>query len=192
MTIRRFVKLIVFGLSLAIVSPLLLLAWLEDRTIGGEAVFSMLAQLLAIVPGPPGTYLRAAYYFATLEACSWETHVGFGSMFTHRGGSMGPRVSTGAYCVIGHACIEADVMIASHVSIPSGARQHLDESGDLTSASFYEVVTIGEKTWLGEGAIILASVGKSSIVAAGAVVTKELPDRSLIGGNPARVIRALG
>ena len=189
---RQAVKASAFGVSLLLVSPLVALAWLEKHTIRGEAVFTTFAQALAIFPGLPGSYLRGAYYFATLDRCSWETHVGFGSIFTHRGGSMGTRASMGAYCVIGHARIGDEVMMGSRVSVPSGKRQHIDEDGRLTSGSRYDTVTIGRQTWVGEGAIIMADVGASSIVSAGAVVIRDMPDHCLIGGNPARVIKELG
>jgi len=188
---RRALKAAVFGTSLVVVSPLILLAWLEKHTYRGEMVFTFLSQMLALVPGLPGSCLRGAYYFGSLERCSWETHVGFGSIFTHRGGCLGTRASLGSYCVIGHADVGDEVMMGSRVSVPSGKRQHLDEDGQLTSGSRYDTVKIGSGTWVGEGAIIMADVGGSCIVSAGAVVARAMPDRSIIGGNPARVIRMM-
>ena len=193
MPVRQLVKAAAFGVSLLAVSPVVALAWVEKHTVHGEAIFTLFAQFLSLFPGRPGSYIRGAYYFGTLDRCSWETHVGFGSIFTHRGGSMGTRASMGAYCVIGHARIGDEVMIGSRVSVPSGKRQHIDESGQLTSsASRYDTVVIGRRTWVGEGAIIMADVGESCIVSAGAVVIKDMPDRCLIGGNPARVLKELG
>jgi acetyltransferase-like isoleucine patch superfamily enzyme len=187
----RALKAALFGASVLVVSPLILLAWLEQHTYHGEIVFTFLSQALALVPGLPGSYLRGAYYFGSLEHCSWETHIGFGSIFTHRGGCIGARASLGSYCVIGHANVGDEVMMGSRVSVPSGKRQHMDDAGQLTSGSRYDTVTIGSGTWVGEGAIIMADVGSSCIVSAGAVVIREMPDRSIIGGNPARVIRMM-
>lgn len=50
---------------------------------------------------------------------------------------------------------------------------------------------IGSDVWIGYGAIILSgiTVGDSSIVAAGSVVTKDVPPNSIVAGNPARVTR---
>jgi len=192
MSLRQCVKAVAFGVAVVLVSPLIALGWLEKHTWRGEVVFTTCAQLLALMPGPAGSYLRGAYYFGTLSSCSWETHVGFGSIFTHRGGSIGTRASMGAYCVIGHANIGDGVMMGSRVSVPSGKRQHLDEDGRLSSGrTTYDTVTIGPQTWVGEGAIILADVGRACIVSAGAVVVKNMPDRSIIGGNPARVLKAV-
>jgi maltose O-acetyltransferase len=52
-------------------------------------------------------------------------------------------------------------------------------------------ITIGKCAWIGAGAIILPGVhvGEGSIVAAGSVVTKNVPDGSLVAGNPARIIK---
>ena len=189
MRVRQLVKIAAFGVALLLVWPFVAVAWLEKHASKGEAFFTLFAQFLALVPGRPGSYLRGGYYFGTLDRCSWETHVGFGSMFTHRGGSMGTRASMGAYCVIGHARIGDEVMIGSRVSVPSGKRQHIDAAGRLTSASRYETVTIGRQTWVGEGAIIMADVGAECIVSAGAVIINDMPDRCLVGGNPARVLK---
>jgi phosphonate metabolism protein (transferase hexapeptide repeat family) len=52
-------------------------------------------------------------------------------------------------------------------------------------------VTIGPDVWIGHGAILLPgiSVGTGGVVGAGAVVTKDVPDYTIVAGNPARVIR---
>jgi phosphonate metabolism protein (transferase hexapeptide repeat family) len=52
-------------------------------------------------------------------------------------------------------------------------------------------VTIGHDVWIGHGAIVLAgrSIGTGAVVAGGAVVTKEVPDYTIVAGNPARIIR---
>lgn len=187
--IRRGIKALVFGMALLAVVPLIGLTWLEKRVSRSESIFVLFGQGLALVPGFPGRWLRGAYYFGTLDACSWEVHIGFGTLFTHRGAAISPRVSLGAYCIVGHAHIGKDVMIGSRVSIPSGKRQHLDESGRLAPVTRFEPVTVGSHCWLGEGAILLADVGSGCIVSAGAVVIDAMPAGKLIGGNPARVIR---
>ena len=187
----KLLKLSVFAVCLALVVPFIVLAWVEKQAWHGELLFTLCAQFLALWPGRPGSYLRGAYYFGTLERCSWETHVGFGSFFTHRGGALGTRASMGSYCVLGHARLGAGVMIGSRVSIPSGKRQHVDGEGKLTSDSTFETVTIGPRTWIGEGAIIVANIGSDCIIGAGAVVTRDVPDSVFVGGNPARIIREL-
>ena len=53
-------------------------------------------------------------------------------------------------------------------------------------------IVIGNDVWLGTGVIVLAGVtiGDGCVVAAGAVVTKDIPAGSIAGGVPARVLRA--
>lgn len=48
---------------------------------------------------------------------------------------------------------------------------------------------IGENSWIGIHAVILASVGKGSVVGANSVVTKEIPDYCVAVGSPAKVIK---
>ena len=56
-----------------------------------------------------------------------------------------------------------------------------------------EPVKIGEKSWLGLNVIVLKGVeiGTGAIVAAGAVVTKNVPAWTIVGGNPASVLREI-
>ena len=52
-------------------------------------------------------------------------------------------------------------------------------------------ITIGREVWIGAGAIILSGVkiGERSVIAAGAVVTKDVPSYSVAAGNPAKVVK---
>ncbi len=54
-------------------------------------------------------------------------------------------------------------------------------------------VTICDDAWIGAGVIILpnVTVGEGAIVAAGSVVTKDIPARAVVGGNPARVLKVV-
>jgi hypothetical protein len=50
---------------------------------------------------------------------------------------------------------------------------------------------MGHDIWIGHGAIILPgrSIGTGAVVSAGAVVTKDVPSYTIVGGNPAKIIR---
>jgi acetyltransferase-like isoleucine patch superfamily enzyme len=55
-------------------------------------------------------------------------------------------------------------------------------------------IIISDRVWIGAGSIILGGVriGSDSVIAAGAVVTKDLPPNHLAGGVPARIIKEIG
>jgi acetyltransferase-like isoleucine patch superfamily enzyme len=192
MSLARLLKHCLFAAAVLVVWPLWLMAWLERRLGPGEEVFLFGAQLLALMPGLPGAFLRSAYYVGTLERCHWEVRVGFGSIFVKRAASLARHASMGNYCVIGNADIGEGVMIGSRVSVPSGKRQHFDESGRLSAeAGNFDRIRIGARSWIGEGAIVMADVGAQSVVGAGAVIVSAVPGSSLVSGNPARVLREL-
>lgn len=52
-------------------------------------------------------------------------------------------------------------------------------------------IRIGAGTWIGFGAQIMSGViiGRQCVIAAGAIVTKDVPDYSIVGGNPAKIIK---
>jgi maltose O-acetyltransferase len=52
-------------------------------------------------------------------------------------------------------------------------------------------IKVEDNVWIGANATILpgVTIGKNSIVGAGAVVTKDVPENTIVGGNPAKVIR---
>jgi acetyltransferase-like isoleucine patch superfamily enzyme/glycosyltransferase involved in cell wall biosynthesis len=108
---------------------------------------------------------------------------------------IGDRSNIGAYCYLGASggiTIGKEVMMGPRVSL--FAENHNFERTDITMRQqgvIRKRVVIEDDCWLASGAIILAgvTVGKGSIIAAGAVVTKDVPPYSIVGGNPARIIR---
>jgi acetyltransferase-like isoleucine patch superfamily enzyme len=188
---RGIVKRTVFAAAFVAVLPLLVLVVLERWLTKGEGIFLACAQLLALGPGAPGRFLRGAFYYGALEQCHWEVHIGFGTCCTHRAVRLARNVSTGSYCLIGHADIAEGVRLASRVSITSGRRQHLDDEGRLSAVMRFERVGVGAGSWIGEAAVVSEDVGAHSIVSAGAVVIHSIPDAVIAGGNPAKVLKRL-
>lgn len=72
----------------------------------------------------------------------------------------------------------------NHPLNPAGRRKHL---------GIAKAIHIGNDVWIGGNATILpgVTIGNNVVVAAGAVVTHDVPDNSLVAGVPARVIREL-
>lgn len=131
-----------------------------------------------------------------------DLHVGPGSVV------WAPRaLRIGADVYIGkNVTIEADgeigdgVLIANLVGIVGRTDHYLTDVGVNIRRSkwvgdFPELLSqhtvIGSDVWIGYAAIVLSgvSVGDSSIIAAGAVVTTDVPPNSIVAGNPARVLR---
>ena len=184
---RHSLKRVVQGIALVIVFPCALL------TVFGRLrpVYSFFAQGLALGPGMPGSYLRAAFYKLTTRGSSIDVTISFGTYFVDPATSVAELVSIGSYCVVGRSSIGPRSQIASHVLIPSGRRQHLrNEDGSLSDCLSGETV-IGADCWIGDGAIIMAELGDGVTVGAGAVVTKPVPARTVVVGNPARPIQQM-
>jgi acetyltransferase-like isoleucine patch superfamily enzyme len=93
---------------------------------------------------------------------------------------------------LGGLDIADDVMIGPNVSIITAG--HPLEPPQRRAATIGKPIVIERNVWIGAGAIIVGGVtlGENSVVAAGSVVTKNVPSDTLVGGNPARVIRSIG
>lgn len=86
-----------------------------------------------------------------------------------------------------------DVMIAPEVVIFSVGHETSDTSIPmrLQGNTKPRPVTIGDDVWIGQRAIILPgiTIGDGAIVAAGSIVTKDIPARTVVGGNPAKILK---
>lgn len=92
---------------------------------------------------------------------------------------------------LGGLAIGDDVMIGPNVSIiTSGHPVEPSRRRDFVVA---KPIAIERNVWIGAGATIIVgvTVGENSVVAAGAVVTRDVPPNTLVGGNPATVIRSI-
>ena len=108
-------------------------------------------------------------------------------------------VTIGDYTRIGiHCTLIGPVCIGNHVNLAQGitvtalnhnfedSSKRIDEQGVSTKP-----VVIGDDVWIGTNAVILpgVTIGSHCVVAAGAIVTKDIPDHTLVGGVPAKVIK---
>ena len=100
------------------------------------------------------------------------TFVNTGCRFASRGG-----ISIGTNCAIGPGVFFETV------------NHYHSDGGRLATQA--KRITVGDSVWIGAGCIILPGVtlGHSSIIAAGAVVTKDVHSNSVMGGVPAREIK---
>ena len=190
---RRLFKLVANTVALVLVLPAALLCWIESALHpAGEDVLLFWAHLFALVPGYPGNCLRRAYYRLVLERCCLDFEIGFGAFFTHRHARVERGVYIGPYAVIGSAYLRTGCLVGTRASLLSGAGQHeLDADGRWASVdrAAFQQIEIGEHTWIGEAATVMADVGNGSAVAAGAVVSAPVPPGVIVAGNPARFVR---
>ena len=92
---------------------------------------------------------------------------------------------------LGGLDIADDVMIGPNVSLITSG--HPIEPSRRRDGVIAKPIVIERNVWIAAGATIIGgvTVGENSVVAAGSVVTKDVPPNTLVGGNPARVIRSI-
>lgn len=113
--------------------------------------------------------------------------------------NFGRFIAIGKNVFINHACsfldmggitIEDDVLIGPRVNLTT-ENHPLDPSNrrDLVT----KPIVIKRKAWIGAGATILpgVTIGENSVVAAGAVVSKDVPANTVVGGIPAKFIKSI-
>jgi acetyltransferase-like isoleucine patch superfamily enzyme len=113
--------------------------------------------------------------------------------------NFGQFISIGENVFINHACsfldmggitIEDGVLIGPRVNLVT---ENHPLNPDERSALLTKPIRIRQKAWIGAGATILpgVTIGENAIVAAGAVVSKDVPDNVIVGGIPAKIIKAI-
>lgn len=91
---------------------------------------------------------------------------------------------------LGGITIEDHVMLAPKVCLLSeGHPTAITERQSLTTGKIH----IKQNAWIGANATILqgVTIGKNSVVAAGSVVNKDVPDNTIVGGIPAKIIKTI-
>jgi len=85
-----------------------------------------------------------------------------------------------------------NVMVGPRVSFYT-AGHPIDPQIRIEELEFGLPITVEDNVWIGGSATILpgVTIGKNSIIAAGAVVTKDVAANTIVGGNPAQLIRAI-
>jgi len=108
---------------------------------------------------------------------------------------LGKNVFINYNCSVVDTCtvsIGSRTLFGPNVSLYSGA--HPLDSGlrnGTQGPEFGKPITIGEDCWLGGNVAVVpgVTIGKGSTVGAGSVVTKDVPEYSVVAGNPARMIK---
>jgi virginiamycin A acetyltransferase len=190
--VREFLKAAVRGAALVAIAPFFLSFRLKALLLGRNRALLGSSQALAFVPGVLGQYLRRAFLSLAIDECHPTAVIEFGVLFSQVGARIGKNAYIGPYCQIGLAYIERDALLAPAVHVPSGPMTHGTSDINVPireQPGIAQAITIGEGSWIGSSAVIMADVGKNSIVGAGSVVTKAIPDLAVAGGIPAKVIK---
>ncbi len=92
---------------------------------------------------------------------------------------------------LGGLHIADDVMIGPNVSLITSG--HPVEASGRRALTIAKPIVIERNVWIAAGATVIGgvTVAENSVVAAGSVVTKSVPPSTLVGGNPAKVIRSI-
>lgn len=151
------------------------------------------------IPGNLCLFFRYVLLHKILKSCGENVALHDGvHLFYPEKISIGDNVSIHPMCYIdgaGKIDIGNDVSIAHGVTIMSSSHQYssLDLSIKDQGVSMDEV-TIKNNVWIGAKATILGGVviGEGTIIAAGAVVTKDIEKNCIVAGVPARVIKKRG
>jgi len=160
------------------------------------AFYKCIAQFL---PQPPrllglGKILRGISCRPLLISCGRNVNIErLADIGFHPTVRIGDNSGIGVRSVVTHADIGNDVMMGPEfVYIPVG---HVFDRTDipmrLQGPTPYQRLTIGNDVWIGRRVMVMPGVriGDGAIIAAGAVVTKDIPDYAIVGGVPAKVIR---
>lgn len=157
-----------------------------------SSLFQFGSQLVSMIPGMVGNYVRRSYYRIVLSQPLEGLVVEFGTIFAHRGSEIGRNVYVGAFCIVGLSRIGDDVLIGSNVNLVSGKRVHYFDKPDVPirlQGGELKKISIGSNSWLGNKAVVMADIGEGCVIGAGSVVTAACEPESIYAGNPARLIR---
>ncbi|GGZ93590.1 acyltransferase [Algibacter mikhailovii] len=126
------------------------------------------------------------------ENCIINRNVTFGTELEDAKLKIGNNVSISTDVSIDYT---GNLEISNHVTISKCVSIFTHDHGlDPRSMPQRKPLTIGENVWIGSHAVILHNVdfiGDNSIIAAGSIVTKNIESKSIVGGNPAKFIKAI-
>ena len=111
----------------------------------------------------------------------------------------GKKTTFGRDCFVNFGCtflalggiiIEDDVFIGPHCVL---ATEYHPENPATRHSLLTKPIVVKRNAWLGANVTVLAgiTIGENAIVAAGSVVTKDVPDNMVVAGSPAKVIREI-
>ena len=190
---KALLKSAVYLFFISVASPVYLSFHFLSLVFNKDALVVGYSQFLSLIPGQLGNYLRKAALRFIITECDKDSLVSFGTLFSQQDTEIQAGVYLGPQCNIGRCRIEKNCLFGSGVHVMSGKQQHSFSDLDIPikdQGGKFEKIEIGEDTWIGNGALIMANVGKKCIIGAGSVVIDDVADFSIVGGNPAKFIKS--
>lgn len=140
--------------------------------------------------------------YCTFNSRNFGYHVNMFSSVKLMADRNGAKIKVGNHTRIHGSCLHAyelieigsRCLIAANCQIMDSNGHEISEvnvSNRINTTSGSKPIIIGDDVWIGTGSIILpgVNIGNGSVISAGSVVTKSVPEMCLVGGNPAKVIR---
>lgn len=179
-----------------------LLNWVED--------------ILSHLPGEVGVRLRGFYWRRRIKQCGREIRIGQRVTIRHPGNmvlgdniiiaegccisskdggglEVGNNFTLGRYSQLGGEIkIGNDCLLASHITLMAGNHNYRNLAINIRDqGNIGRQIQIGNDVWIGTRAVILCGVciGDKVVVGAGAVVTHNVKEATVVGGVPAREIK---
>ncbi len=171
--------------------------WLNRQVAVPVVGFLRTWVLNVVISNVPWTAVRHSYYRRVCGISIGEgTTIWSGVRFT--GGAMN-RIRIGEHCSIPYYAffVAGDsISIGNHVVFGHAVELYTsDHDPDDPAFSRRDApIEIHDRAWIGSRVLILkgVTIGEGAVVAAGSVVTRNVPPFTIVGGNPARVIRERG
>ena len=190
---KKGLKNIFLAIAFLLVLPFGMFAKVTHILFKTTQFFDFFSQLFALIPGIPGTLMRACFYKQTLKKCSIDIFVSFCSVISKIDSEIGKGVKIGGHTQIGRVKIGDNCGIANFVSILSGRYQHnfTDPNQEIFNKvdDSFVYLTIGENTFIGDNSTVMADIGDCSIIGAASNVLKPIPPYVVAVGNPCKVIK---
>jgi len=161
--------------------------------------FEVLETLFSIIPGTIGKYLRKIQYNIFLKKCGKWLNIGLrvkiqrpSNVFIGNGVSINYGVWMAANNnPNGNIYIGNNVLIRPYSILHSGNHNFKDPNKIIYKQGFsFSNIVIEDDVWIAARCTILSGVtiGKGSVIAAGSVITKNIPPYSVVAGVPGKVI----
>lgn len=160
-----------------------------------DFLFRTASELLCLIPYLFGVIVRGEFYRFALRRCGRNVVIEFGTIFLYRDIVIGDHVLIGRFNTIHHCNFGSYVLTAEGCSFLSGSKYHNHDRTDMPMAlqgGQRKRIAIGDDCWIGAHAVVMEDVSRGAVVGAGAVVTRPVPEFTIVAGNPARPVRRRG